>query len=157
MTDSEEPTARDSDQPAPGAFPAELAADLRVALLLTARRLRAEKADTDLTDSQYCVLAALDRNGTMTPGALAARERVQPPSMTRVLSCLAEQGLVSRDTHPQDRRQVLIRLTDAGRATVRETQRRRNAWLIRRLIDLDHAERQILSEAAGILRRIAES
>lgn len=136
---------------------AELAADLRVTLLLTARRLRAEKADTDITDAQYCVLAALDRAGTMTPGALAARERVQPPSMTRVLSCLADQGLVSRDTHPQDRRQVLIRLTDAGRDTVRETQKRRDAWLARRLEDLDPAERQVLYEAVGILRRIAAS
>ena len=50
-----------------GTAPAVLAAELRVALMRTVRRLRAEKSDADLTDGQYSVLAVLDRLGSKTP------------------------------------------------------------------------------------------
>jgi DNA-binding MarR family transcriptional regulator len=136
---------------------AALAAELRVALMRTVRRLRAEKSDADLTDAQYSVLAVLDRLGPTTPGELAAVERVQPPSMTRTVAALAELGLVTRTEHPADRRQVLVTLTESGAATVRETRRRRDAWLARRLAALTPAERDVLTRAAEILRRIADS
>jgi DNA-binding MarR family transcriptional regulator len=137
--------------------PAALAVDLRIALMRTVRRLRAEKSDEELSDGQYAVLAYLDRVGPSTPRSLAEYERVQPPSMTRTLAGLAEGGLVAREGHPVDGRQVIVRLTPEGRATVRETRRRRDAWLARRLADLDPAERQVLSDAALILRRIADT
>jgi len=136
---------------------AALAAELRVALMKSVRRLRAEKSDADLTDAQYSVLAVLDRLGPTTPGEIAAVERVQPPSMTRTVAALAELGLVTRTEHPADRRQVLVTLTEAGAATVRETRRRRDAWLARRLAALTPAERDVLTRAAEILRRIADS
>jgi DNA-binding MarR family transcriptional regulator len=101
----------------PGTGPAVLAAELRVALMRTVRRLRAEKADADLTDAQYSVLAVLDRLGPKTPGEIAAHERVQPPSMTRTVAALAELGLVTRTEPPADRRQVLVALTESGTAT----------------------------------------
>jgi DNA-binding MarR family transcriptional regulator len=123
----------------------------------TVRRLRAEKSDEELSDGQYAVLAYLDRAGPATPRSLAEYERVQPPSMTRILAGLTEAGLVVREGHPVDGRQVLVRLTPDGRATVRETRRRRDAWLARRLADLEPAERQVLSDAARILRRIADT
>ena len=136
---------------------ATLAADLRIALMRTARRLRAEKSDTELPDGSYAVLALLDRDGARTPRELAAFERVQPPSMTRTIAGLVEKGLVSRTGHPDDGRQVLVAITDAGRAVVRETRRRRDAWLARRLAELDPDERATLAAASEILRRIADS
>src|SRR5919202_6743684 len=141
----------------PATGPAALAAELRVALMKSVRRLRAEKSDADLTDGQYSVLAVLDRLGPTTPGEIAAHERVQPPSMTRTVAALADLGLVARSEHPADRRQVLVSLTEAGAATVRETRRRRDAWLARRLAALTPDERDVLSRAAEILRRIADS
>jgi len=137
--------------------PSPLAADLRVSLMRTVRRLRAEKADADLSDAQYSVLAVLDRRGAKTPRELADFERVQPPSMTRTLACLADLGLVSRTADPTDRRQVLIDLTDTGRNTVRATRKQRDAWLTRRLAALTPAEREILAQAGTILRRLADS
>jgi len=134
-----------------------LAADLRVAMARAVRRLRAEKSDEELSDGQYAVLAYLDRSGPATPRALAEYERVQPPSMTRTLSTLSEAGLVAREAHPLDGRQVIVHLTPEGRATVRETRRRRDAWLARRLADLDPAERRVLADAAQLLRRIADT
>lgn len=137
--------------------PAGLAADLRVAVLRTARRLRLEKSDADLTDSQFSVLALLDRDGPQTPRALAGYERVQPPSMTRTVAALADAGLVVRSEHPDDGRQVVVTLTEAGAAVVRETRRRRDAWLARRLAELTPDERATLAAAGDILRRIATS
>jgi DNA-binding MarR family transcriptional regulator len=121
------------------------------------RRLRAEKADDDLSDAQYSVLAYLDRTGASTPGALAEFERVRPPTMTRTLAGLAELGLVTRSGHPHDGRQVLVQLTEPGRRTVVDTRQRRNAWLARRLAALDDDERATLATAADVLRRIADS
>jgi DNA-binding MarR family transcriptional regulator len=121
----------------------------------TVRRLRAEKSDTDLTDAQYSVLAVLDRHGPMSPGELAEHERVQPPSMTRTVAALAELGLVTRAAHPVDRRQVVVTLAPEGAAVVRETHRRRDAWLARRLAELTPRERAVLAEASEILRRVA--
>lgn len=137
--------------------PAGLAAELRVSLMRSVRRLRAEKSDADVSDGQYSVLALLDRDGPLTPRELAHRERVQPPSMTRTVTALADLGLLTRTGHPDDGRQVLVALTDAGAATLRETRRRRDAWLARRLAELTPAERATLAAASDILRRIAAS
>src|ERR671928_29871 len=141
----------------PRGGPAALAAELRVALMRAARRLRAEKSDADLSDGQYSVLAFLEREGPKTPREIAAYERVQPPSMTRTLTALLELGLVTRTEHPSDRRQVLIAITEPGEQTVRETRRRRDAWLARRLAALPPDEREVLARAIQILRRIADS
>jgi DNA-binding MarR family transcriptional regulator len=133
------------------------AAELRVSLLKVARRIRAEKSDSELSDSQFSVLALLDRHGPLTPRALAGYERVQPPSMSRTLAGLLERGLVDRVDDPGDRRQVIVRLTPAGSLAVGETRRRRDAWLARRLSGLEPKERAVLAEASEILRRIADS
>lgn len=133
--------------------PSGLAAELRVLILRAARRLRAEHT-AGITDAQYAVLAVLSVHGPLTPGDLAEREGVQPPSMTRTVAALTEQGLVERAPNPEDRRQVRITLTDAGRAVVRETRRRRDAWLARRLADLTPAEREVVAQATAILTRI---
>jgi DNA-binding MarR family transcriptional regulator len=133
------------------------AADLRVSLMRVARRLRSEKSDAELSDGQFSVLAVLDRNGPLTPRALAEHERVQPPSITRTLAGLLARGLVDRESDPVDRRQVIVRLSELGAVAVKETRRRRDAWLARRLADLDPSEREVLAKASEILRRIADS
>lgn len=134
--------------------PSELASELRVALTHTVRRLRLERSSERITDGQYAVLAQLANRGPMTPSALADAEHVQPPPMTRTVNALAEAGLVRRDEHPTDRRQVLVSITDAGQAEVRETRRRRTEWLATRLAALDRGDREVLAQAAVILRRV---
>ena len=133
---------------------ASLATDLRVALMRTARRLRVEKSSEAITDAQYSVLASLDCDGAQTPRSLADREHVQPPSMTRIVNALVEAGLVTRTDHPDDGRQGLVEITEAGRAEVKETRRRRTAWLAGRLAELTPDERDTLARAAEILRRV---
>ncbi|MEZ0491897.1 MarR family winged helix-turn-helix transcriptional regulator [Kineococcus sp. TBRC 1896] len=148
-------TVRTPDPPVDDDAPLDrLAVDLRMSLLRTARRLRAQKSLDDLTDGQFSVLAHLVNSGPRTPRELAEAEHVQPPSMTRTIASLAEAGLVSRTEHPHDGRQVLVAVTDTGRGVVLETRARRAAWLRRRLEGLSPAERATLAEAATLLTRV---
>jgi DNA-binding MarR family transcriptional regulator len=134
---------------------AELSSVLRLGVMRLARRLRQERSDASLTLTQLSALGTLSRLGPCTPGELAAHEKVQPPSMTRVLSHLEERGLVARAQHPTDRRQVLVTLTDAAWAVLTEDRRRREAWLVAHLAGLSVAERDALRAAVPVLERLA--
>jgi DNA-binding MarR family transcriptional regulator len=134
---------------------AELSSVLRLGVMRLARRLRLERSESGLTLTQLSALGTLDRHGPCTPGELAAHEKVQPPSMTRVLSHLEERGLVARAPHPTDRRQVLVALTDGARAMLIEDRRRREAWLVAHLADLSADEREALRAAVPVLERLA--
>jgi DNA-binding MarR family transcriptional regulator len=103
------------------------------------------------------VLGALYRNGDLSVGQLAAHERVQPPSMTRIVSALAEGGYVERRAHETDGRQVVVVLTEQGRTTVRADRARRDAWLACRLRDLTGDEKDVLRRAAPLLERLANA
>src|SRR6201995_2466140 len=133
-----------------------LATALRISVSRLARRLRVERTaqgtpESELSDTQFAALSALERHSAMTPGELAEHEKVQPPSMTRVIAVLEERGLVMRAPHATDRRQVVLTGTPAGRSVVQLVRRRREAWLAQRLQELAPEERQILRAAAPIL------
>jgi DNA-binding MarR family transcriptional regulator len=135
---------------------------MRISVSRLARRLRVERLglggpETALSDIQLAALAALERKGPMTPGELAEHEKVQPPSMTRVIAVLEERGLVLREPHSTDRRQVILTVTPDGRDLVQRVRRRREAWLAQRLQELTTEERQILRQAAPILEKISQS
>jgi DNA-binding MarR family transcriptional regulator len=134
-----------------------LASELRTTVMRLARRLRNQRSDTSLTLGQLAVLGTLDRHGPLTPGELAAHERVQPPSMTRMVAALEAEGLVTRTDHPTDRRQVLVAVAPSGLELLRADRRRRDAWLAQRMRDLDPADVEVLRAAAAVLNRIADS
>ena len=141
---------------------AVLATAMRISISRLARRLRVERlglggTETVLSDIQLAALAALARHDSMTPGELAEHEKVQPPSMTRVIAVLEERGLVRREPHATDRRQVILTVTADGRDLVQRVRRRREAWLAQRLQELTPDERQILLAAAPILEKISQS
>ena len=134
-----------------------LASALRISVMRLARRLRAERADTSLSISQLAALATLDRHESLTPGELAAHEKVSAPSMTRLTSSLEAAGLLTRSAHPSDGRQVLLTLAPPGLDLLREDRRRRDAWLSQRLRDLDPQDVDTLRRAADVLERLAAS
>ena len=139
---------------------AGLATSLRISVSRLARRMRAERVaqglQPELSDSQLASLAALEK-APMTPGELADHEKVQPPSITRVIASLEERGLIQRMPHPSDRRQVVLTVTDQGRDFVRQVRDLREAWLALRLTDLTAAERAVLREALPILEKLSQS
>jgi DNA-binding MarR family transcriptional regulator len=129
----------------------------RLARRLRVERLVPEMAEPALSDTQLAALATLERHGAMSPGDLAEHEKVQPPSMTRVIAALVDWGLVTRAPHPTDRRQVILTVTPDGRTLVQRVRRRKEAWLARRLAELSPQERAILREAAPILEKLSQS
>lgn len=134
---------------------AALAHDLRLAVMRFSRRLRNQRVDTSVTLTHLAALSTLKRSGPMSPGELAAQERVQPPSMTRVVVALEGMGLVTRTPHPTDGRQVIIGLTPAAEDLLTEEARAREAWLSSRLQELTPEERGVLREAAEIMEKLA--
>lgn len=90
----------------------------------------------------------------MSPGAIAIRERVQPPSMTRVIASLADLGLVKRDPHPTDGRQVIVSLSESGDAVVVDETNAREQWLRTQLKRLDDEQLATLRSAVGIIESI---
>ena len=134
---------------------AALAHDLRLAVMRFSRRLRNQRVDTSVTLTHLAALSTLKRHGPMSPGELAAQERVQPPSMTRVVVALEGMGLVTRTPHPTDGRQVVIGLTDAAEELLAGEARAREAWLSGQLQQLTAEERTILREASVIMDKLA--
>ncbi len=132
-----------------------LASRLRLAVVRLNRRLRAQRTSTSVTLTQFSALSTLKKCGAMTPGELAAKEVVQPPSMTSVIAALEEIGYVSRRPHPTDGRQSIVELTEDGLAYVLADISAREAWLDKRLARLTEAERRTLAEAAEIIDRMA--
>jgi DNA-binding MarR family transcriptional regulator len=135
--------------------PAQLAEQLRVAITRLNRRLRQTRPVGELTQNQLSVLASLELAGALTPRELSESERVQPPTMTKVLAKLEERGLVQRAPHPTDGRQVLLSATAEGREVLLEQRRVKAEWLTRRLAGLSAPDREVLAQAADILDRIA--
>ena len=131
------------------------ASDLRIVLGQLVRRLRAEHR---LPLSHGIVLARLEREGPATTSSLASSENVRPQSMAQTLSELEADGFVSRTRDPDDRRQVLIAVTDAGRAALGEDRERREGWIAEAIAtELTPEEQDVLVRAVPLLRRLAQS
>ncbi|WBB77850.1 MarR family transcriptional regulator [Micromonospora sp. WMMD882] len=137
--------------------PTQLAQQLRDALTRLNRRVRQARPVGDLTVTQLSALTSLRLAGALTPRELAEVERVQPPTMTKIVAKLEERGLVGRTPHPTDGRQVILEPTDGGRAVLDQFERARDEWLAARLADLDESDRDTLRRAAEILQRIARA
>ena len=134
---------------------AALAHDLRLAVMRFSRRLRHQRVDRSVTLTHLAALSTLKRHGSMSPGELASHERVQPPSMTRVVVALEGMGLVTRSPHPTDGRQVVIGLTPAAETLLGAEAQAREAWLSGMLHELTAEERAVLREAAVIMDKLA--
>jgi DNA-binding MarR family transcriptional regulator len=133
---------------------AESAAELRLALGLLMRRLRAENP---FPLSHGAVLARLEREGPQTTSALAASERVRPQSMAATVGELQSAGYVARRPDPLDRRQILIELTESGRARLDDERARREGWLAQAIAtELTAEEQEILIRAVPLLDRLAQ-
>jgi len=117
------------------------------------RRVRFESTLV-VAPHQLSVMARLE-NHALTPCELAGIECVSPPSMTRTVAALVERGLVARQDDPLDGRRVFLSLTAEGLLTLRETRRKRDAWMATRLRGISAEEREVLVRASMILTRLA--
>jgi DNA-binding MarR family transcriptional regulator len=135
----------------------DLAARVGVSVIRLTRRLRAQRADNGVTLTYLSAMATLYSCGPMTPGKLAAAERVRPASVTRILAALQEGGLIRRLEHATDRRQSIIVLTDAAIGHLHAEAAVTERWLHERLADLSEPDRETLTQAVDIIDRMAEA
>jgi DNA-binding MarR family transcriptional regulator len=131
----------------------ELASRLRLAVTRLHRRLRQQSAG-GLTQSQASALASIGQLKSPTLGALASRESVQPPSMTRIVANLEEMGHVTRVVDPADRRVARVTLTASGRQVLQRSRSLKNAFLAEQLRRLAPEERHGLGELTVLLERL---
>jgi DNA-binding MarR family transcriptional regulator len=134
---------------------AELASRLRLGVTRLARKLRQE-AEPGVTPSLLSALSTIERAGPMTLGDLCAAEQVQPPTMTRLVASLVEAGLVERNVDPADRRVAWVRVTPAGAKLLAQSRKRKEAYLAKRLRELEPERLAIVEEAAAILDQLVE-
>jgi len=134
----------------------ELVVQLRLAVMRLARRLRQQTLG-EITASQLSALSSLNRLGPLTLGALAAVERVRPPTMTRIVGHLEAAGLVVRRPAPTDRRSAEVEVSPSGRELLDRSRTRKDAYLAERLATLGPAEMAVLRRAAVVLERLLEA
>ena len=133
----------------------DLAHRLRPVLVRLSRRMR-QRAGAELSPTQGAALSTIDCHGPLTPSELAARERIQRPTATRVLARLEEAGLIERTADPSDRRSSLVSITSSGSSLLVSVRDRKDAYLAQRLDRLSPDDLVVLDRAAGILERVLE-
>lgn len=121
------------------------------------RRLHAERPPHSPAPMQLRVLFHLERRGPLTPTDLASADRIQPQSLTRALTVLESDGLISRQPDTSDGRRSLLALTPAGREVLGEVLRRRDRWLAEAMAaQLTPTECEVLRLAGELMERLAD-
>ena len=135
----------------------ELNANFLDAIARLYRRLRAERSDDEISDSQRSVLKLLVSEGPRTLSELSDHEHMKPPSMSETVRALEQSGLVVRTSDPSDGRKVILVASAEGTALIVEARRRRHEWLNQRLVELSEEERRLLTRASQVIVRITDS
>jgi DNA-binding MarR family transcriptional regulator len=118
--------------------------------------LRAERPENGLSLTKLSLLGHLYRKGSVSAAELAALDRVQPQSLTRVIAELMEAGLISRREDLSDRRRWLLDITGEGLAMLTHDMQQRDAWLAEAMGELSVTEQELLRLAAQLMERLAD-
>jgi DNA-binding MarR family transcriptional regulator len=132
----------------------EMAPRLRFAVARLNRLLR-RRGVGELTLSLQSALSSIANHGPVKLSELAAIERVAPPTVTKMIGRLEDEGLVARFTDPADGRATLVSCTDSGEAWIAAARSMRTAWLAERLSSLSPAELESLVAAIAVLESLA--
>jgi DNA-binding MarR family transcriptional regulator len=131
-----------------------LADVLHSAAIHLLRKLRREDAASGLNAPRLSALSVVVFAGPVTLGDLAGAEQVRPPTMTRIVDALAEQGLVVKKRNRDDGRSTLIHATAAGKKLLMQGRERRVRALSAQIAALGENDRMALEDAAEILKRV---
>lgn len=131
-----------------------LADQLHSAAIHLLRKLRREDAASGLNAPRLSALSVVVFAGPVTLGDLAGAEQVRPPTMTRIVDALAEQGLVVKKRNAKDGRSTLIHATTSGKKLLMQGRERRVRALAAQIAALNAGDREALGDAAEIMRRV---
>jgi DNA-binding MarR family transcriptional regulator len=130
--------------------------DLLQSLGLLVRRVRAAAGSHELSLTELSVMGRLAKHGPATTADLARAEGMKPQSMGTTIATLEAMGMVERNPHPTDGRQVNISLTTKGAAVRKSVKDAKQTWLMQTISQLDESERETLFKAGEIIKRLAE-
>ncbi|WP_025737941.1 MarR family winged helix-turn-helix transcriptional regulator [Mycobacterium genavense] len=133
-----------------------LGADL-LAVVARLNRLATQRIQMPLPAAQARLLATVEMHGEARIGDLAAVDHCSQPTMTTQVRRLEDAGLVSRTVDPGDARAVRIRITAEGRRTLNALRADRAAAIEPQLAMLEPADREVLTEAVRVLRRLLDN
>ncbi|WP_159992711.1 MarR family transcriptional regulator [Roseomonas sp. 18066] len=126
------------------------------AVLSLGRRLRAAQPAGGISLSGMALLGTLSRQGPMPAARLAEAEGLQAQSLTRLIAALERAACIARRRSEADRREIVITLTERGKAALAEDLQARRLWLERAMAEaLGAAERGALQQAAGAMLKLA--
>ena len=136
----------------------DAANELALVIGLIVRKLRSETPSEshELSWTQKAVMKRLDAEGPATTAELARAEGVKPQSMGAAVAVLEDMGLVEREPHPTDGRQMNIALTEKGVTVRKEARSARRTWLSQTIAKLDVHEQESLPSVISLLKRLGE-
>jgi len=123
-----------------------------------ARCLRALREDHGVSASKLSILGRLHHAaGPMSASALARLERLQPQSLTRIITELESEVFIEKKQTASDRRKLDIQILEKGPKLLTRDARRQNEWLTAAMAQMTPAERAVLAVAAEVLDRIGRN
>jgi DNA-binding MarR family transcriptional regulator len=105
-----------------------------------------------MTLPRFDVMAALDRHGEMSMGALSRSLLVSNGNVTQLVQKLVRDGLIEMHKPPADRRSSIVRLTAEGRQQFTKLARVHSDWIDQMLGELNFSQRERLYVALGVLK-----
>jgi len=130
-----------------------LGADL-LSVVARINRLANQRVRMPIPFAQARLLSTIEDQGEARISDLAALDHCSQPTMTTQVRRLEDAGMVTRTSDPQDARAVLIRITPDGVAALRQARLDRGAAIDPYLERLSDAERECLTQAVVVMRRL---
>jgi DNA-binding MarR family transcriptional regulator len=131
--------------------------DFSQSIGLLVRRARSAAASHELSWTESGVLKRLAVGGPAITADLARAQGMRPQSMRTIIASLEGMGMVKREPHATDGRQVNIALTAKGAAVQKSVGEAKRTWLAEMIARLDEPERETVFEAGRIIKRLVES
>jgi DNA-binding MarR family transcriptional regulator len=113
--------------------------------------------ELNLTNPQLRTLFFTSNQRGTNPGKLAAALGVTPPNVTGIVDRLVEQGLLSRQESPEDRRVLMLRTTEKGEAILSDLRERRTSSMREILAHLSLEELSCLAKGLSALTKAAQA
>jgi DNA-binding MarR family transcriptional regulator len=113
--------------------------------------------ELNLTNPQLKTLFFISDQPGANPGKLAAALGVTPSNVTGIVDRLVEQGLLSRQENPEDRRVLMLQTTEKGEAILSDLRERRTGTMRDILAHLSVEELSYLVKGLSALVRAAQA
>jgi len=135
----------------------QVASQLHSVSIHLLRKLRREDEGSGLNAPRLSALSVIVFGGPITLGDLAAAEQVRPPTMTRIVNALEQQGLVLKQQNADDGRSTQLLATPPGKKLLMEGRARRVQALATQIAALSPKQQSVLQEAAEILQEVVRA